>query len=83
MPGAGTAARRLNGDVICPLGMRGKKKLSDIFNDSKTPADVKASLPLAVKAGEVLWVPGIKRSRRLTLSADTSEVVVCRLCRAY
>lgn len=71
------------GDVICPLGMRGRKKLSDIFNDSKTPADVKASLPLAVKAGEVLWVPGIKRSRRLTLSADTSEVVVCRLCRAY
>ena len=71
------------GDVICPLGMRGRKKLSDIFNDAKTPADVKASLPLAVKDGEVLWVPGIKRSRRLTLSADTREVVVCRLCRAY
>lgn len=69
------------GDTIAPLGMRGTKKLSDVFNDAKTPADVKSQLPLAVKGGEVLWVPGIKRSRRLTLTADTREVIVCRLYR--
>lgn len=69
------------GDTISPLGMRGRKKLSDVFNDAKTPADVKRALPLAVKDGEVLWVPGVKRSRLLTVGPSTSSVVVCRLCR--
>ncbi|MDE5720484.1 MAG: tRNA lysidine(34) synthetase TilS [Paramuribaculum sp.] len=69
------------GDMISPLGMRGRKKLSDVFNDAKTPADVKAVLPLAVKDGEVLWVPGVKRSRLLTVGPSTRSVVVCRLCR--
>lgn len=55
--------------------------MSDVFNDAKTPADVKRALPLAVKDGEVLWVPGVKRSRLLTVGPSTSSVVVCRLCR--
>jgi len=50
-------ARRA-GDRIEPLGMKGSKKLQDIFVDEKVPVDQRAQIPLFECGGQIVWLPG-------------------------
>lgn len=50
---------RRNGDFIRPLGMKGKKRLSDYLSDRKVPLHERDSLILLAKDSEVLWVVGV------------------------
>lgn len=51
------------GDFMEPLGMRGRKKLSDIFKDAKIPLDRKGEWPVVCAGGRVIWVAGLRQSR--------------------
>lgn len=46
------------GDRMRPQGMRGSRKLQDIFTDLKIPRDQRAGLPLLELRGRVVWIPG-------------------------
>lgn len=48
------------GDRMKPLGMRGSKKLQDIFVDRKVPADQREKIPLFECGGEIVWLPGYR-----------------------
>lgn len=56
------------GDRIEPLGMQGSKRLSDVFIDAKVPKEMRQWYPVLVVNDEVLWVPGLVRSRHRLLS---------------
>ena len=59
-----------NGDYIYPLGMKGKKKVSDLLSDSKIPSSIKHKqvlLSSSNEAGEVYWIPGLKISRTIQI----------------
>jgi tRNA(Ile)-lysidine synthase len=53
-----------SGDRIRPLGMNGSRKVHDLFIDRKLPRERRRSWPLlTAKGGEILWIPGMARSR--------------------
>jgi tRNA(Ile)-lysidine synthase len=51
-----------NGDRFQPLGMRGHKKIKDLFIANRLPLHTRAALPLLVMDNEILWIPGYGRS---------------------
>lgn len=63
------------GDRVEPLGMAGSKKLQDVFTDSRVPASRRRSWPVVAIGGQVIWVPGLVRSRHL-LVGDGDEAVL-------
>ena len=50
------------GDRFRPSGMKGTKKLQDLFVDLKLPREERQNALVLVKDNEVLWVVGIRRS---------------------
>jgi tRNA(Ile)-lysidine synthase len=48
------------GDRMQPYGMKGSRKLQDIFVDAKVPADERGSIPILECGGKVAWVPGYR-----------------------
>jgi tRNA(Ile)-lysidine synthetase-like protein len=43
--------------------MLGRKKVNDIFIDSKIPKSLRDSYPIVTDStGEIIWIPGIKKS---------------------
>lgn len=55
---------RKNGDKFYPVGMSGKKKLKDLFIDSKIPKEQRDFVPIITNLNEILWVGGIRGDRR-------------------
>ncbi len=51
------------GDRMAPLGLRGSRKLQDIFTDGKLPREQRARLPLFECAGGLIWLPGYRVAR--------------------
>jgi tRNA(Ile)-lysidine synthase len=51
-----------NGDRFRPLGMRGHKKVKDLFIANQLPLRIRRTLPLLVMDNEILWIPGYGRS---------------------
>ncbi|MBP1684478.1 MAG: tRNA(Ile)-lysidine synthetase [Deltaproteobacteria bacterium] len=63
------------GDRIQPLGLRGHRKLQDVLVDRKIPLAVRRTCPVVALEGEVLWVPGVIRSSRALVTANTRAAV--------
>lgn len=65
----------MQGDRIKPLGMTGSVLISKIMKDAKLSREQKGKVRVAVckSTGEIIWVPGMKRSR-LFLVDTTSDV---------
>ena len=62
------------GDVFCPLGMRGKKKVSDFMIDEKIPLNLKERVCVIESAGEVVWVVGHRVDDRFKVRPDTKRI---------
>jgi len=67
------------GDRFQPLGMQGHKKVKDLFIEKKLPLAVRATLPLLLAGGEVLWIPQYGRSEVAKIGPQTKEVLKVRL----
>lgn len=59
------------GDVFYPLGMQGKKKLSDYFIDLKISRFEKEKIWLLTSGNEIVWIAGYRLDRRFTVSEFT------------
>ena len=69
-----------NGDWMRPLGMRGRKKLSDIFVDLKfSLTEKKKALVIADEGSHVLALVGHRIDDSVKVTKDTSSVTVIRL----
>ena len=53
----------LPGDRIAPLGLKGSRKLQDVFVDAKIPADRRKAVPVIECGGEIAWLPGYRVGR--------------------
>lgn len=51
------------GDRMAPLGMKGSRKLQDIFTDAKVPAPARAGLPVITDGSRIVWLPGYRVAR--------------------
>lgn len=63
------------GDRIAPFGMRGTKKLSDIFSDAKLSLDEKSHIWLLTRNDEILWIIGLRASRHYPITHNTSRII--------
>ena len=63
------------GDRFVPLGMKGHKKLKDLFVDMKIPADVRARIPVLVQGKRVVWVCGLRMDDRFKVTPSTRRVL--------
>jgi tRNA(Ile)-lysidine synthase len=68
-----------DGDRFQPLGMRGHKKVKELFIEKKVPLEVRATLPLLIAGEDILWIPGYGRSEIAKVGAATKEVVKVKL----
>jgi len=64
------------GDRFRPFGMKGIKKLSDYFIDSKFTASQKATTWLLVNGEDIVWVMGHRMDDRFKVTDGTVEVVM-------
>lgn len=72
---------RRTGDRISPLGMKGSSLVSDIVKDAHLDAaESRGAVVLEhIPTGEIVWVPGLKRSRRHLIDLKSPPATVCRL----
>jgi len=66
---------RLPGDYLYPLGLGGKKKLSDYFIDKKRPRDEREQTVLLLSGEDIMWVVGGAVDERFKLTDSTRKVL--------
>lgn len=68
------------GDTFNPLGMKGRKKVSDYFISQKIPLHKKEEIPLLVNGnGDVIWIVGYRLDDNYKVSANTKKVTIFEL----
>src|SRR5690606_6639802 len=64
------------GDYFQPLGMRGRKKMSDFFVQQKINVFDKKNTPIVVNGnGDILWVAGHRIDDRYKITENTQKVL--------
>jgi tRNA(Ile)-lysidine synthase len=67
------------GDTIQPLGMKGRKKISDILIDEKVPIVQKDKVSVLVSRGEIVWLCGFRLNHRFRITPDTKNVLQLKI----
>lgn len=65
-----------DGDSFHPLGMKGKKKVSDFLIDEKLSLIDKQSVMLLTSGEDVVWIVGMRLDDRFKITMDTKRVLV-------
>jgi tRNA(Ile)-lysidine synthase len=65
----------VRGDRMRPLGMEGKRKLTDVFIDKKLPRERRANWPLVVSGDEIIWIPALVRSGAALVTPATRTIL--------
>ena len=63
------------GDWFVPLGMNGKKKISDLLIDQKVPLNLKSKVLVLRSAQSIAWVVGLRPDNRFKVTDKTEEVL--------
>lgn len=65
------------GDYFCPLGMSGKKKISDFFIGQKLNLFEKADIGILENGdGDILWVVGYRSDNRYRVTSNTQNIFI-------
>ncbi len=67
------------GDFFYPFGMRGKKKLSDFFTDSKFSLIDKENTWLLCNGNDIMWIIGSRTDNRYRITSSTKKVFVAEV----
>ncbi|MGC8863560.1 MAG: tRNA lysidine(34) synthetase TilS [Armatimonadota bacterium] len=65
----------LPGDRIRPFGMRGTKKLQDLFVDKRIPPSERARAAVVVDDEKLVWVVGIAASESCRVTDKTQRII--------
>ncbi len=66
------------GDYFFPLGMEGKKKISDFLTDRKVPLNKKERVRVLTSDGNIIWVIGYRIDNRYRITDDSKNVLFIR-----
>ncbi|GCD09195.1 tRNA(Ile)-lysidine synthase [Clostridium tagluense] len=74
-----TLRYRKQGDKFVPLGMKGNKKLKDLFMDLKIHKDKRNEIPLICFGPDIAWVVGYRISEKFKVSKNTKNILQIRI----
>ena len=63
------------GDKFVPIGMKGKKMVSDFMIDTKIPVSLKRDVLVLTSGGEIAWVMGHRISEKFKISNSTKRTL--------
>ncbi|MEP4532467.1 MAG: tRNA lysidine(34) synthetase TilS [Cyclobacteriaceae bacterium] len=63
------------GDRFVPIGMKGKKMVSDFMIDTKIPVSLKGDVLVLISGGEIAWVMGHRISEKFKISNKTKRTL--------
>ncbi len=63
------------GDTFYPLGMRGKKKVSDFMIDEKIPLNLKSDVLVLTSGDCIMWIVGRRIDNRYKLTSSTTKAL--------
>lgn len=63
------------GDWFIPLGMKGKKKISDFLVDKKVPLHLKKTTSVLCSGNDIVWVIGQRTDDRFKITEATQQVL--------
>jgi tRNA(Ile)-lysidine synthase len=73
---AGLIARNFRkADRIHPIGMRGTRKVQDVFVDRKVPRARREHFPVVTIGGAIAWIPGLVRAESALVTKATEAIV--------
>jgi tRNA(Ile)-lysidine synthase len=64
-----------HGDVFYPLGMKGKKKVSDFMIDEKIPVNLKKQTLTLFSGNDLVWVVGHRIDERYKITEQTNNIL--------
>jgi tRNA(Ile)-lysidine synthase len=73
--------RKLPGDYFYPLGLSGRKKLSDYFTDEKYPRERRQRTALLLSGDHIMWIIGGAIDERFKLTDATRNVLEVQCAR--
>lgn len=62
------------GDMFYPLGMQGKKKLSDFMIDAKIPVNLKEKIHVVISDGKIAGILNYRLDRRFKIDEETEHI---------
>jgi tRNA(Ile)-lysidine synthase len=65
-------------DIFYPLGMAGRKKLSDFLIDTKVPLNLKDQVYVLTSGEDIVWVVGYRIDHRYRITGKTRQVYEIR-----
>ncbi|MEL7146703.1 MAG: tRNA lysidine(34) synthetase TilS [Bacteroidota bacterium] len=71
------------GDRFVPLGMKGKKKISDFMIDRKIPLNLKSSYQVLVSGGEIVWLIGLRLDDRYKVTEQSARIFKIELIKNH
>lgn len=74
-----TVRKWKKGDYFYPIGMHGKKKLSNFFKDSKLSILEKEATWLLCDGENIIWVMGYRLDDRYKITKQTKEILEIKL----
>lgn len=66
---------RQPGDYIYLRGLKGRKKLKDLFIDEKIPRDDRDQILLLADGHEIIWIPDMRENERYQVTDETNKVL--------
>ncbi len=73
---AGLVARNfMKGDRIHPMGMRGTRKVQDVFVDRKLPRARREHFPVVTVGDTIAWLPGLARADCALVTKATETIL--------
>lgn len=75
-PDAYSVRKPKTGDRMSPLGMKGSRLVSDIISDARLNMEAKTKVRIVErkKDGEIIWIPGLKRSRCALIDSSMKTI---------
>jgi tRNA(Ile)-lysidine synthase len=62
------------GDWFVPLGMNGKKKVSDFLINEKVPANLKSRVLVVTSDKSIVWIVGYRPDNRFKVTEKTEKI---------
>ena len=61
------------GDTFIPFGMKGRQKVSDLFNNLKINRLKKKQIPILLMGDYIAWVVGVRADQRFSITTKTNH----------